>query len=95
MYDTILERVLNYLSVGIKITHVHRIYNLIFYVLREDFMNLKALCLRFFTHIVKVSGMLFFFGTAIINHFIQHIYILFVMFKYVFHHYCDVAHLAD
>ena len=46
-------------------------------------------------HILKVFGILLFFGTAIKNHFIQHIYILFVMFKYVFHHYCSVADLAD
>ena len=58
-------------------------------------MNLKAFCVHFFKHILKVSAILFFFGTAIINHFIQRIYILFVMFKYVFHHYCDVADLAD
>ena len=52
--------------------------------------------LRAFSHAHSKSFWHFvFFGTAIINHFIQHIYILFAIFKYVFHHYCDVADLAD
>ena len=96
MYYTILERVLISFLFGMKIIYVYIEYMyLIIYLLGEDFMNFKAFLVTFFKHVLKVLIFCFFFGTAIINHFFKHIYILFVMFKYIIHHYCAVKNLAD
>ena len=62
MYYTILERVLLYLSVGLKSsTYTENIY-LIFYLLREAFMNLKAFLVTFCKHFLKVLVFCFSLG---------------------------------
>ena len=63
MYYTILERVLNYLSVGMKIIHVHRRYIPNFFpLLREDFMKLEAILVTFFMHVLKILVFCFSLG---------------------------------
>ena len=83
------------MSILLTNNEYHREYIPNFYLLREDFMSLKAFLVTFFKHVLKFSGIFSFFGTAIINHFVKHIYTLFVMFKYIIHHYCAVADVAD
>ena len=67
MYHTILERALNYLSVGIKIFHVHREYLANFLLFRWRFYELQRIFGHFSKYFLKVTVTLFFFETAIGN----------------------------
>ena len=67
MYYTILERALHYLSVGIKIIHVHREYIANFVLFRRRFYELQRIFGHFSKYFLKVTVTLCFFETAIRN----------------------------